>query len=86
MNHFAWQDAYAAFTVGQANLDEVRAYIRTQPEHHRTKTFAEEYRTFLTRHHIQYDERYRWGNVNRRHATGYSDIKKPALKRGSIPH
>jgi putative transposase len=61
MTDFAWQDGYAAFTVSQSQLDDVRAYIRTQPEHHRTKTFAEEYRAFLTRHHIQYDERYLLG-------------------------
>jgi len=37
MNHFSWQDGYAAFTVSQSQVDDVRAYIRTQPEHHRTK-------------------------------------------------
>jgi putative transposase len=58
---FAWQDGYAAFTVSQSRLDDVRAYIRSQPEHHRTKTFAEEYCAFLARHHIQYDERYLLG-------------------------
>ena len=61
MIDFAWQDGYAAFTVSQSQLDDVRAYIRSQPEHHRTKTFVEEYRAFLTRHHIEYDERYLLG-------------------------
>jgi putative transposase len=61
MNDFARQDGYAAFTVGQSQLDDIRAYIRSQPEHHRTKTFAEEYRAFLIRHHIQYDEHYLLG-------------------------
>jgi putative transposase len=61
MNDFAWQDGYAAFTVGQSQLDDIRAYIRSQPEHHRTKIFAEEYRAFLIRHHIQYDEHYLLG-------------------------
>ena len=61
MIDFAWQDGYAAFTVSQSQLDDVRAYIRSQPEHHRTKTFAAEYRAFLARHHIQYDERYLLG-------------------------
>jgi len=61
MNDFAWQDGYAAFTVSQSQLDDVRAYIRSQPEHHRTKTFAAEYRAFLARHHIEYDERYLLG-------------------------
>jgi len=61
MIDFAWQDGYAAFTVSQSQLDDVRAYIRSQPEHHRTKTFVEEYRAFLARHHIEYDERYLLG-------------------------
>jgi putative transposase len=61
MNHFAWQDGYAAFTVSQSQDDDVRAYIRSQPEHHRKKTFAEEYGAFLVRHHIKYDERYLLG-------------------------
>ena len=39
----------------------VRDYIRQQPEHHRTKTFAEEYKAFLERHRIEFDERYLLG-------------------------
>ncbi|HEV3099062.1 MAG TPA: IS200/IS605 family transposase [Candidatus Udaeobacter sp.] len=58
---FAWQDGYAAFTVSQSQLDDVRVYVRAQAEHHRTKTFAEEYRAFLARHRIEYDERYLLG-------------------------
>jgi putative transposase len=61
MIDFAWQDGYAAFTVSWSQLDDLRAYIRSQPEHHRTKTFVEEYRTFLARHRIEYDERYLLG-------------------------
>jgi len=55
---FAWQDGYGAFTVSESQLDTVRDYIRRQPEHHRTKTFAEEYRAFLEGHRIKFDERY----------------------------
>ena len=61
MVDFAWQDGYAAFTVSQSQLNDTQAYIRSQPEHHRTKTFAEEYRAFLARHRIDYDERYLLG-------------------------
>lgn len=46
MAGFAWQDGFGAFTVSESQLADVREYIRRQPEHHRTKTFAEEYRTF----------------------------------------
>jgi putative transposase len=61
MIDFAWQDGYAAFTVSRSQLDDVQLYIRSQAEHHRTKMFVEEYRAFLERHHIEYDERYLLG-------------------------
>jgi putative transposase len=61
MINFAWQDGYAAFTVSQSQLSDVQGYIRSQPEHHRTKTFVEEYRAVLARHRIEYDERYLLG-------------------------
>jgi len=55
---FGWQIGYGAFTVSESQMDSVRTYIRHQEEHHRTKTFTEEYRAFLERHHIEFDERY----------------------------
>jgi putative transposase len=55
---FGWQDGYAAFTVSKSHVPEVEAYIRTQRDHHRHRSFEEEYRAFLDRHAIQYDERY----------------------------
>ena len=58
---FAWQDGYGAFTVSQSQLDAVREYIRTQEEHHRTRTFAEEYRAFLERHQVEFDDRFLLG-------------------------
>ncbi len=58
---FGWQDGYGAFTVSKSQLSEVEDYIRKQREHHRFKTFQEEYRTFLDKHGITYDERYLWG-------------------------
>jgi REP element-mobilizing transposase RayT len=56
--NFAWQSGYAAFSVSQSNLDDVRAYIANQDEHHRHVTFHDEYIAFLKRHGIKYDERY----------------------------
>jgi putative transposase len=61
MTAFAWQDGYGAFTVSESQIDAIRDYIQRQPEHHRTKTFVEEYRAFLERHHIDFDERYLLG-------------------------
>ncbi len=58
---FAWQDGYGAFAVSKSLLSEVQDYIRGQREHHRHRTFQEEYRAFLDKHGIQYDERYLWG-------------------------
>jgi len=58
MAAFAWQDGYGAFSVSESQLDPVRDYIRRQPEHHRTVTFTEEYKAFLGRHRIEFDERY----------------------------
>ncbi len=55
---FGWQDGYAAFTVSKSLIPDVEAYIRSQREHHRVKTFEEEYRAFLEKHEIAYEERY----------------------------
>lgn len=57
---FAWQDGYGAFSVSKSQETEVRQYIRTQRQHHRRRTFQEEYRALLDRHEIEYDERHLW--------------------------
>jgi putative transposase len=57
---FSWQDGYSAFTVSKSQLPEIDRYIHNQREHHRVKSFQEEYLAFLERHGIQYDERYLW--------------------------
>ena len=61
MRDFGWQDGYGAFTVSKSNIPEVIRYIQNQREHHRTKTFQEEYLDFLRKNGIQYDEQYLWG-------------------------
>ena len=57
---FAWQAGYGAFAVSESNVAAVREYIAGQREHHRGKSFQEEYRAFLERHRISFDERYVW--------------------------
>jgi putative transposase len=57
---FAWQEGYGAFTVGAPQRGEVRNYIAHQEEHHRTRTFQEEYLDFLQRAGVEFDERYLW--------------------------
>ena len=57
---FAWQAGYGAFAVSESNVGTVRTYIANQREQHRTKTFQEEYRAFLERHNVTFDESYVW--------------------------
>ncbi len=57
---FAWQAGYGAFAVSESNVPAVREYIAGQREHHRVKSFQEEYRAFLKRHGVAFDERYVW--------------------------
>ncbi|HYG36402.1 MAG TPA: hypothetical protein VEC99_16530 [Clostridia bacterium] len=57
---FHWQGGYADFSVSQSNLDEVKADIASQEEHHRKLTFQEEVRALLRKHELQWDERYVW--------------------------
>ena len=57
---FAWQRGYCAFSVGPADLNALRDYIGKQDEHHRTRTFQEEYRLFLKQYGVEFDERYIW--------------------------
>ena len=57
---FAWQRGYGAFSIGPASLEALTRYIDTQEEHHRTRTFQQEYRKLLERYGVDYDERYVW--------------------------
>ena len=58
---FEWQEAYGAFSIGVSQIPATIAYIESQEEHHRVKTFEEEYIAFLKRHAVEFDERYLWG-------------------------
>src|ERR1043165_546731 len=57
---FAWQGGYGVFAVSESMVETVRRYVARQEEHHRKTSFQEEYRAFLDRHRIAYDERYMW--------------------------
>ena len=61
LGDFQWQDGYGAFTVSKSGLIDVVKYVTDQREHHRTRTFQEEYLAFLKKHGIGFDERYVWG-------------------------
>jgi REP element-mobilizing transposase RayT len=60
LTDFAWQSGYGAFSIGQSQIEDVRAYIARQAEHHRKISFREEFRRFLRRYEIAFDERYVW--------------------------
>ena len=57
---FAWQAGYGAFAVSESNVAAVRKHITDQQQHHRKKSFQEEYRAFLKRHRVSFDEKYVW--------------------------
>jgi len=57
---FHWQTGYGAFSVSQSNATAVVRYIQNQAEHHRKESFQSEFRKFLERYQIPYDERYVW--------------------------
>jgi putative transposase len=57
---FSWQKGYGAFSVSPSNIEGAKKYIFNQAEHHRRKSFQEEYRELLQVSGIEYDERYLW--------------------------
>jgi putative transposase len=60
LRNFAWQQGYGAFSVGISQVQETVHYIEQQLEHHRTRTFQEEYLAFLKKHGAHFDEKYLW--------------------------
>ena len=55
---FAWQEGYGAFSVSASQVERTIAYIRNQKEHHRKKSFQEEFLKLLDKHGVEYDSRY----------------------------
>jgi putative transposase len=55
---FVWQAGYGAFSYSFSQLDNVAKYIKNQEQHHKKKTFREEYLEFLEEFNVPYDERY----------------------------
>jgi putative transposase len=61
LGNFSWQQGYGAFSVGISQMPETIRYIEQQAEHHRTRTFQEEYLSILKKHEMPFDEKYLWG-------------------------
>lgn len=57
-SRFEWQSGYGVFSYSKSQVPDVVRYIQTQKEHHRKSTFQEEYRLFLDKFEVEYDERY----------------------------
>ena len=60
LRKFSWQNGYGVFSVSQSQVERVRHYIRKQEEHHRKKSFQDEFREFLKSYQVDFDERYVW--------------------------
>ena len=58
---FQWQNGYGMFSVSQSNVASVKRYIAEQENHHRRVSFEEEFRKFLDKYEVRYDEEYVWG-------------------------
>ena len=55
---FTWQEGYGAFSYSKSNLKTVINYIENQEQHHKKRTFIEEYLDLLSEFEMEYDERY----------------------------
>lgn len=75
---FSWGRGYGCFSVSQSGVDSVAKYIAEQPEHHRVKTFAEEFRSFVEKYGLQWREEQTVETV-----CPASETPSTALKRGA---
>ncbi|MDX1592208.1 MAG: IS200/IS605 family transposase [Balneolaceae bacterium] len=55
---FSWQEGYGAFSYSRSQLPRIIKYIQNQQEHHRVRSFRDEYISLLKTHDVNYDERY----------------------------
>jgi putative transposase len=55
---FEWQRGYGVFSYSRSQIDNVIKYIMNQQEHHKKRTFKEEYIDFLKKFEVEYDEKY----------------------------
>ena len=59
--HFAWQEGYSAFSIGESAVPALTRYIDGQRDHHKTVSFQDEIRALAKKYGITLDERYAWG-------------------------
>jgi putative transposase len=58
---FQWQNGYGAFSVSVSQIDQVIAYVRSQPDHHKKMTFEQEFLALLKKAGVPYDPKYVMG-------------------------
>ena len=58
--NFYWQRGYGMFSVSPRDRDEAEKYVRNQKEHHRKRSFQDEYRVMLQQYNVEFDEQYVW--------------------------
>jgi len=78
---FHWQEGYGVFSIGASQVETVRRYIATHEKHHRQRSFQDEFREFLNRYDMEYDERYVWDGRGR--ANPRNSVRRRAA--GSAP-
>jgi putative transposase len=62
--NFQWQEGYGAFSYSHSGLDNVIGYINNQKEHHKKRTFKDEYLEFLQKFHVDYKDEYLFDWIN----------------------
>ena len=55
LRSFAWQEGYGAFSIGRSGMADTIAYIGNQEEHHRKRTFRDEFESILRKHDIEFE-------------------------------
>ena len=59
-SNFYWQDGYGIFSINPTETDKFIDYIQNQDKHHKQMSFQDEFRAFLIKYKVEYDERYVW--------------------------
>jgi putative transposase len=77
---FGWQEGYAGLSVSQSQRAAVLRYIAGQPEHHRKRSFEEEFVEFLEKCGIPYDPKYVSGEVAPLRGSRFLIIRQPAVE------
>lgn len=76
---FSWQEGFGAFSYAKSQSPQLVRYVMNQLEHHRVKTFQEEYVEMLQKFGIPFDERYLFTFVNHSDVLRFRDAAPPEL-------